>query len=66
MPEFERMVNDQWTPLERIGEFVVKLAIGDADALSGRFLRITQDLVELAQRAEEIQKQDLFTLRLRQ
>jgi NAD(P)-dependent dehydrogenase (short-subunit alcohol dehydrogenase family) len=66
MPEFERMVNNQWTPPEKIGGFVVTLARGDADALSGRFLHIRQDLKDLISRSEEIKKLDLFTLRVRQ
>lgn len=66
MPEFERMVNDQWTPPEKIGSFIAELAKGVADALTGRFLHVSQNLDELVQRADEVRKMDLLTLRLRQ
>lgn len=66
MPEFERIVNDQWTPLDVIGRFVVALARGDADLLSGRFLNVRQELAALVARSEEIVRLDLLTLRLRQ
>jgi NAD(P)-dependent dehydrogenase (short-subunit alcohol dehydrogenase family) len=66
MPEFQSIPLDQWTDPEKIGDFVVRLANGDADALSGRFLHVRQDLSELVRRTEEIEKLDLYTLRLRQ
>jgi len=44
---------------------VVFLASGKADALSGRFLRSTDDEEALVARAEEIQERDLYTLRPR-
>lgn len=57
-----------WTPTEWPVRLVLTLASGRADALSGRFLTSTQDLDgldDLIRRAEEIQRDDLYTLRLR-
>ena len=50
-------------PPERAGRMVVFLASGKADALSGRFLRSTDDEEASVARAEEIQERDLYTLR---
>jgi hypothetical protein len=49
-----------------VGKFVVRLASGQADALSGRFLSVYDDIDVLLERAEEIQGDDLYTLRLRE
>ena len=54
------------TPIERSIELILCLASGQADALSGRFIGVTDDLTELLRRTDEIQDQDLYTLRLRQ
>lgn len=56
---------EQWSSPERIGALCVFLASGRADALSGRAFRETEDLGALVERAEEIQRDDLFALRLR-
>ena len=42
----------------------VRLASGDCDALSGRFLRVNDDLDDLVRRASEIADQQLLTLRI--
>ena len=42
------------------------LASGRADALSGRYLTAYDDVEELIGRAAEIQRDDLYTLRLRE
>ncbi|MFN8633825.1 MAG: SDR family oxidoreductase [Chloroflexota bacterium] len=53
-------------PPERAAEAVVYAASGRADALSGRFVDVTRDdIAELAARAEEIARDDLFAMRLR-
>ena len=52
-------------PIERsVGQFML-LASGRLDALSGRQLRVEQELLDLANRAAEIERDDLLTLRLR-
>jgi len=54
------------TPIERSVALVLQLATGAADALSGRFISAEDDLAEIVQRAEEIQRDDLYALRLRE
>jgi NAD(P)-dependent dehydrogenase (short-subunit alcohol dehydrogenase family) len=46
-------------------ELVVRLASGEADRLSGRFLHALDDLDELLARVAEIERDDLYVLRLR-
>jgi hypothetical protein len=52
-------------PPERSADLVLRLASGQADTLSGRYLTVHDDLDALIARAEEIQRDDLYTLRLR-
>jgi hypothetical protein len=52
-------------PPDRAADLVVFLASGRADALSGRFLSVDDNVVALAQRAAEIEAGELYTLRLR-
>ncbi len=44
---------------------VLKLASGCADALSGRFFSVHENVDEVVRRAEEVRTRDLYTLRLR-
>ena len=46
-------------------ELVVRLASGEARRLSGRFLHALDDLDELLSRTDEIERDDLYALRLR-
>jgi hypothetical protein len=43
----------------------VFLASGRADALSGCFINVRDDVTEMVQRADEIREGELYTLRLR-
>lgn len=52
-------------PASATGDAVVFLASGRADALSGRWMDATDDLTEIARRADEIADADLFQLRRR-
>jgi NAD(P)-dependent dehydrogenase (short-subunit alcohol dehydrogenase family) len=52
-------------PPERSANLVLRLAAGHADALSGRYLTVFDDLDSLIARAAEIQRDDLYLLRLR-
>ena len=52
-------------PAERAVELVVQLAAGRADALSGRFIDVSDDLAKLLGRWEEVKRDDLYTLRVR-
>jgi NAD(P)-dependent dehydrogenase (short-subunit alcohol dehydrogenase family) len=53
-------------PPERSADLLVALASGRADALSGRYLTVHDDLDAYIARAEEIERDDLYTLRLRE
>lgn len=51
-------------PPERAAQLVVQLASGRADALTGRFIDVSDDLGELLERLDEIQHDNLYTLRV--
>jgi len=53
-----------WVPAERAGELCVFIAAGKADALSGRYLHVSDDIDGLVERADEIGRNDLYALRL--
>ena len=53
------------TPIERAVELMLTLASGKADALSGRFIDVDDDLDALLQQTDLIERDDLYTLRLR-
>jgi NAD(P)-dependent dehydrogenase (short-subunit alcohol dehydrogenase family) len=50
---------------EQVGRLVVELVTGRADALSGRFLHVLDELDDLIARADEIAADDLYALRFR-
>ena len=52
-------------PPERAAVLCARLASGDYDALSGRFLRVDDDLDDLVGRAPEIVARQLLTLRIK-
>src|SRR5215207_4948201 len=54
---------EDYTPAERVGALLVRIAAGDADPLSGRFLHARDDLDELLADATRIAADDLLTLR---
>ena len=51
-------------PPERAAELALLLASGKADAFSGCYISVEDDVAALVQRAEEIQENDLYRLRL--
>ena len=53
------------TPLETCVNMFMFLASGRADALTGRHISDSEDEADLLRRAEEIQQNDSYTLRLR-
>jgi 3-oxoacyl-[acyl-carrier protein] reductase len=53
-----------WTPPERVADLTVRIARGDADALAGRFIHVTDDLDKLVATADEVNAEDLYQLRL--
>ena len=66
-PQIYELVAQGWPgqPPEPAAELVVFLASGQADALSGCFIRVDDDVTEMAARAQEIRQDELYTLRLR-
>ena len=52
-------------PMERPVRLVLDLASGRADALSGRYVTVFDDLDELLLRAAEIEREGLYALRVR-
>jgi NAD(P)-dependent dehydrogenase (short-subunit alcohol dehydrogenase family) len=55
----------RYTPAAQAGALVVGLAAGRADALSGCFLHVSDDLAALAREADAIRADDRYTLRVR-
>ncbi len=53
------------TPVSRVADLSVFLASGKGDGLSGRYFRAEEDWQEMADAADSIQRDDLYTLRLR-
>jgi len=73
-PEIEKWLGDglrralaegRDVPAERAADLVLFLASGQADALSGCFISVDDDVAEMVRRAQEIQRDDLYRLRLR-
>lgn len=61
----KRLEDDHDTTLERAVEVFMFLASGRADQLSGRHIDVYDDEVELVERADDIRRDDLYTLRRR-
>jgi NAD(P)-dependent dehydrogenase (short-subunit alcohol dehydrogenase family) len=53
-------------PIDLSANLIRLLASGKADALSGRFFAVWMDAPQMIQRADQIRKADLYTLRLNQ
>ena len=53
-------------PPEQGAQLIVSLAAGGADMLTGRYLSVADDLGALVARGDEINRDDLYTLRLRE
>lgn len=65
VPIFQDLPDDSWIPVERCGDLCVRLAKGDADRLTGRFIHASSDdLDDLIARADEINANNLQTLGL--
>ena len=52
-------------PAERIAALITRIARGEADALSGRFLHVLDDIDDLLARRDELEREDLYAPRLR-
>lgn len=62
---FGRMASPTWVEPERAAQLVVLLASGKADALSGLYLRISDNIEDLVGNAAEIRRQGLYGLGVR-
>jgi NAD(P)-dependent dehydrogenase (short-subunit alcohol dehydrogenase family) len=60
----QQVADGRAVPPELGAQLVVSLAAGRADALTGRCLTVHDDVAALVARAEEIQRDDLYTLKL--
>ena len=66
LPWFEKIFeNGLNVPAERPARLVAQLASGKMDALSGRYFAVSDDLDALLQNAEEIDREKLYSLRMR-
>jgi NAD(P)-dependent dehydrogenase (short-subunit alcohol dehydrogenase family) len=65
VPEFRTIYAETEIAPQQAAQLTVFLASGKADALSGRFINVYDDVNELLQQSEQIQKEQLYTLRLR-
>ncbi len=64
-PPHENLADDDsWQPAERAGELCRFLASGAADRLSGRFFSTYFDEAEIVARADEVERDMLYTLRV--
>lgn len=65
LPWFKRLFDEGFTvPLERPATLVLELASGRADALSGRFISVHDDLDQLIAGAAEVQQRNLHALKV--
>jgi NAD(P)-dependent dehydrogenase (short-subunit alcohol dehydrogenase family) len=61
----DRLAEGYEVPPECAADLVLRLALGHADGLSRRYLSVYDDISTLIARAEEIRRDNLYTLRLR-
>jgi len=66
IPWFGRILAEQLdVPMERPVRLIVDLASGRADALSGLYVTVFDDLDALLLRSAEIEREELYSLRVR-
>jgi NAD(P)-dependent dehydrogenase (short-subunit alcohol dehydrogenase family) len=66
LPWFKRIFDEgKNVPVERSAQLVLALASGKADALSGLFLGVSDDLDAMVRSAAEVEKDSLYSLRIR-
>ena len=63
-PNYEPMPEEWVFPAEDCADLCIRLARGDADALSGRMIHVRDDLDAMIARAKEIIEKDEYALRL--
>lgn len=60
-PDLREWAEQNWEPPEAAGPLVAFLASGKADALTGRWAGINDDLPELIHRIDKIEQDELYT-----
>jgi NAD(P)-dependent dehydrogenase (short-subunit alcohol dehydrogenase family) len=65
LPHLQALDADQFHPQDAICNLVSVLVSGAADALTGRFLHVDDDVQSLMAQTDHIVAEDLYTLRLR-
>jgi NAD(P)-dependent dehydrogenase (short-subunit alcohol dehydrogenase family) len=66
LPWFRKLFDQgRDVPPDKAAQLVMHLASGRADALSGRFLGVADDLPKLLEQFEEVKRSGLYTLRVR-
>lgn len=63
--EFSEMQPGEWLSADEGANLVVRLAQGDADALTGRYIHVYENLDELIDSATEITEGDRLVMRIR-
>ena len=61
----EELASGRGAEPHRAAQLLVRIAAGDADALSGRHLTVDDDLDELLSRIDEVRDDDSYMLRVR-
>jgi NAD(P)-dependent dehydrogenase (short-subunit alcohol dehydrogenase family) len=64
LPEFLEFTEEDYTPASDTATLIVELALGKADALSGRCIRTRTNLETLLAEIDEIRDRELYVLRL--
>jgi NAD(P)-dependent dehydrogenase (short-subunit alcohol dehydrogenase family) len=65
VPDYRHIYDETEISAERAGQLTVLLASGKADKLTGCFLNVYDNIEALLEQTEDIQRRDLYTLRLR-
>jgi NAD(P)-dependent dehydrogenase (short-subunit alcohol dehydrogenase family) len=65
-PQITAVPPGEYVPARRTGDLLVRVAAGEADPLSGRFLHAGDELDQLLADAGRVVAEDLLTLRLRE
>jgi 3-oxoacyl-[acyl-carrier protein] reductase len=65
-PDFDGIPESDVSSLEEVAQFVLRMASGEADSLTGRYIHIKNDLDLLLADIQRIQEEDLYTLRLKE
>jgi 3-oxoacyl-[acyl-carrier protein] reductase len=65
-PDFAGIPESEVDPPEKVVKLVLRIASGEVDSLSGRYIHVRDDLDLLLTDIQRIQEEDLYTLRLKE